>query len=29
VDTKTLFGGMMKDFEEHFFSYGASPGLWR
>ncbi|KAK2596890.1 hypothetical protein N8I77_012776 [Diaporthe amygdali] len=29
VDTKTSFGGMMKDFEEQFFSYGALPGLWR
>lgn len=29
VDTKTSFGGMMKAFEEQFFSYGALPGLWR
>ncbi|KAL2287937.1 hypothetical protein FJTKL_04708 [Diaporthe vaccinii] len=29
IDTKTSFGGMMKDFEEQFFSYGALPGLWR
>lgn len=29
VDTKLSFGGMMKAFEEEFFSYGALPGLWR
>lgn len=29
IDTKTSFGGTMKDFEEQFFSYGALPGLWR
>lgn len=28
-DTRALFGGVMKDFEEQFFSYGALPGLWR
>lgn len=29
IETKTSFGGMMKDFEEQFFSYGARPGIWR
>lgn len=29
TDTKTSFGGMMKDFEERFFAYGALPGIWR
>lgn len=29
MDTKTAFGGLMKDFEAEYFGHGIRPGVWR